>query len=111
MSDNPVLNVNRIDQQSLQVSQAQVSQTAKDNTTTVKADDAVKNKVQADTKIAAPQSESAVNRETNLKFQVDAKTHQVTVLIMDRASNKVISTIPPDKIKDVPPGDLLQYLA
>jgi uncharacterized FlaG/YvyC family protein len=31
-------------------------------------------------------------------------------MIMDRETNKVITTIPPDKIKDVPPGDLLQYL-
>lgn len=112
MSDNPVSNVKRVETQNLQVTQqAQVSQAMKESSP-VQATDQEKKEVQALTnqEQKAPQVISA-NRETNLKFQVDSETHQVTVMIMDKESNKVISTIPPDKIKDVPPGDLLHFVA
>jgi uncharacterized FlaG/YvyC family protein len=46
---------------------------------------------------------------TVLKFRVDPETQKVTVMVVDRASNKVVSTIPPEAMKDIPVGDLLQY--
>ena len=130
MSDNPVSNVSRIDPASIQVSQvqasqvqdtqaqanqiqgsqAQGSQTTKDATAT-KAQDGVKKETSTEQTKKVAGTENTLGRKTNLKFHVDPKTHEVTVWIMDRATNKVVSTIPPNKIKDVPPGDLLEYTA
>jgi uncharacterized FlaG/YvyC family protein len=119
MSDNSVSNVNRVDMQGAQMAQA--SQTAGQqaapkeavtNTAPKVVEAARKEAAQeAAAQVQAKQAQvPLISRETNLKFQVDAKSHQVTIMIMDRATNKVITTIPPDKIKDVPPGDLLQYM-
>jgi uncharacterized FlaG/YvyC family protein len=128
MSDNPVTNVNRVDLQPAQIVQTQVRQAAattapketvpasKELTSAPKAvevskkDAAAAKAEAADQAAQKPAQVPLISRDTNLKFQVDDKTHQVTIMIMDRATNKVITTIPPDKIKDVPPGDLLQYM-
>ncbi len=48
---------------------------------------------------------------TVLKFQVDPETNSVTVMVVDRVSKKVVSTIPAEAIKDIPIGDLFQYSA
>ena len=118
MSDNPVSNVNRLDVQPAQQVQAQISgqvtaQAIKEKEKPVaeKPADVVKKEDQSEVPKPAQEAQlPLVSRATNLKFQVDEKPHQVTIMIMDRATNKVITTIPPDKIKDVPPGDLLQYM-
>ena len=111
MTDNPVSNVNRVDLQPAQAVQAQISQmtvqAAKESTPVKPVEETEKDTSSGDTTQSS--SASLSGRQTNLKFQVDTETHQVTIMIMDRATNKVISTIPPDKLKDVPPGDLLQY--
>jgi uncharacterized FlaG/YvyC family protein len=44
-----------------------------------------------------------------LKFQVDDKTKQVTVMIVDKESGKVVKTIPSEALRDIPAGKLLQY--
>ena len=125
MSDNPVSNVNRVDFTPAQITQASSQPAAAQAVPkeapsaapkTVEAPRAVESSRKEAVKEAAAQQQvqkaqvPLISRETNLKFQVDDKTHQVTIMIMDRATNKVITTIPPDKLKDVPPGDLLQYL-
>jgi uncharacterized FlaG/YvyC family protein len=46
-----------------------------------------------------------------LKFQVDQKTNEVTVLILDRSTHKVVRTIPPEEMKNMDPGKLLQLFA
>ncbi|MCE1252378.1 MAG: flagellar protein FlaG [Anaerolineae bacterium] len=113
MTDNPVSNVNRVELQPAQAVQAQVSQMtaqAAKETIPVKAvEETGKEATTSDSTEKQSSSLPITGRQTNLKFDVDMNTHQVTIMIMDRATNKVISTIPPDKIKDVPPGDLLQY--
>ncbi len=38
---------------------------------------------------------------TVLKFQVDPETNSVTVMVVDRVSKKVVSTIPAEAIKDI----------
>jgi uncharacterized FlaG/YvyC family protein len=47
----------------------------------------------------------------SLKFQVDQKTNEVTVLILDRSTHKVVRTIPPEEMKNMDPGKLLQLFA
>lgn len=49
--------------------------------------------------------------EFSLKFMVDEKTSDVTILILDRASHKVVRTIPPEEMTKLDPGDLLQLFA
>ncbi|HEX7555137.1 MAG TPA: flagellar protein FlaG [Leptolinea sp.] len=46
---------------------------------------------------------------TKLQFRVDDKTNDVTIMIMDKATDKVIRTIPPEAIKDIPTGQLMEY--
>ena len=46
--------------------------------------------------------------DVSLKFRVDAKTNEVSILILDRASHKVLRTIPPDEMNRMNPGELLE---
>ena len=46
---------------------------------------------------------------TKLQFRVDEKNKDVTIMIMDKATDKVIRTIPPEAIKDIPVGQLMEY--
>jgi uncharacterized FlaG/YvyC family protein len=49
------------------------------------------------------------NDGTRLQFRVDEKTNDVTIMIMDKETDKVIRTIPPEAIKDIPTGQLMEY--
>jgi uncharacterized FlaG/YvyC family protein len=57
----------------------------------------------------AAYSSSAKSNETKLQFRVDEKTNDVTIMIMDKTTDKVIRTIPPEAIKDIPIGQLMEY--
>jgi hypothetical protein len=57
---------------------------------------------------AAYSSASSANN-TRLQFRVDDKTNDVTIMIMDKETDKVIRTIPPEAIKDIPTGQLMEY--
>lgn len=43
-----------------------------------------------------------------LHFRVDPKTHEVTVLMVDKASHRVIRSIPPEEIGKLKEGDLVE---
>lgn len=47
----------------------------------------------------------------SLKFQIDQETHEVTILLLDRASRQVVRTIPPKEMAQLKPGDLLELFA
>jgi uncharacterized FlaG/YvyC family protein len=47
----------------------------------------------------------------HLKFRVDPKTNEVTVLMVDNASKRVVRTIPPDELRKMKEGDLVQLTA
>ena len=49
--------------------------------------------------------------DLSLKFQVDAETRDVTILLLDRATRKVVRTIPPDEMQKIDPGELLSLFA
>jgi FlaG protein len=49
--------------------------------------------------------------DVSLRFKIDDQTHDLTILILDRASRKVVRTIPPDEIQNLKPGDLLELFA
>lgn len=46
--------------------------------------------------------------DISLKFKIDANTNDVTVLILDRSNRRVVRTIPPEEMKELNPGDLLE---
>lgn len=46
--------------------------------------------------------------DVSLKFEIDSETHDVTILLLDRTSQRVVRTIPPDEMAKLNPGELLQ---
>lgn len=46
--------------------------------------------------------------EVRLHFKVDPVTHEVTVLVLDRTTRKVIRTIPPEELAKLQQGELLE---
>ncbi len=56
---------------------------------------------------AQPESSSSIA----LKFRVDDKTHEITVFVVDRASQQVLRTIPADEFRKLHAGELIKLLA
>ena len=52
-----------------------------------------------------------LNGDVRLKFLVDAKTNDVTVLVLDKTSRQIIRTIPTDELKNLTRGDLVTIFA
>ena len=46
-----------------------------------------------------------------LKFKVDTETNDVTILILDRASHRVIRTIPSEEMSKLKAGELVELFA
>jgi len=44
----------------------------------------------------------------SLKFQVNASTNDVTILVLDKESKEVIRTIPPEELQNLREGDLFE---
>ncbi|HEX7554976.1 MAG TPA: flagellar protein FlaG [Leptolinea sp.] len=44
----------------------------------------------------------------SLKFEVDEKTNEVTIKILDEKSKKVIRSIPPEELKDLRDGVMVE---
>ncbi|NPV87549.1 MAG: hypothetical protein HPY45_16250 [Anaerolineae bacterium] len=116
MAENMVSGVNRVDIQNAQAMQQQTQQMASARQQVAKPKEAnTKARLVDVEKKEEPPAESfreehlPIGKDTSLKFRVDAEKHEVTILIVDRATDKVIATIPPEAIKDLPPGELLNY--
>lgn len=56
--------------------------------------------------------EHSITDPTNvhLQFKIDPETNDITVIVMDRESEQVIRTIPPEELSDLVEGDLLEVL-
>jgi uncharacterized FlaG/YvyC family protein len=46
--------------------------------------------------------------DVSLKYKVNADTKELTVLVIDKSSHKVIRTIPSEELKNFREGDLLE---
>jgi uncharacterized FlaG/YvyC family protein len=68
-------------------------------------------KAATETKRANSNVNMSVLSNTSLRFMVDDKTQDVTVLIVDRKTDKVLMTIPAEAIEKIPAGELFQYSA
>jgi uncharacterized FlaG/YvyC family protein len=58
-----------------------------------------------------PRPEKSLPSDIRLKYQVDEKTKDVTLLVLDRASHEVIRAIPPEAMTKMDPGELLELFA
>lgn len=54
---------------------------------------------------------SANSSDVFLKFRVDEKTRDITVYVIDRATKRVVRSIPPEELNSLQAGDLLELLA
>jgi len=69
-----------------------------------------------ETKQAAPRAAAStppqVTKPANvhLQFKIDPATNDITVIVMDRESEQIIRTIPPEELSDLVEGDLLEVL-
>jgi hypothetical protein len=46
-----------------------------------------------------------------IHFKVDAKTHNITVFVVDRQTRRVLRSIPPEELNKLQTGDLLELTA
>ncbi len=65
----------------------------------------------ATSKSSESQAAPVLNGDVRLKFVVDSKTNDVTVLVLDKASRQIIRTIPSDELKNLSRGDLVSIFA
>ena len=65
----------------------------------------------AGSKAAETNLAPVLNGDVRLKFIVDNKTNDVTVLVLDKASRQIIRTIPSDELKNLTQGDLVTIFA
>jgi FlaG protein len=61
--------------------------------------------------LAVPRVEPVKREDIRLKFMVDSQSKEVTVLILDRASQRVLRTIPADELSRLKEGDLIELFA
>lgn len=52
-----------------------------------------------------------LNGDVRLKFIVDSKTNDVTVLVLDKTSRQIIRTIPTEELQNLSRGDLVTVFA
>lgn len=50
------------------------------------------------------------SRSLALRFRVDPDTHDVTVLLVDQATKKIVRSVPPEDLQKLNKGDLVQLL-
>lgn len=62
-------------------------------------------------KAAETTTAPVLNGDVRLKFIVDSKTNDVTVLVLDKSSRQIIRTIPNDELKNLTRGDLVTVFA
>lgn len=57
------------------------------------------------------QPAAVMTGDVSLKFIVDDKSNSITVLVVDRATQKVVRAIPPEELNQYKEGDLLSLFA
>jgi len=114
MADNNISSVSKIEPKNTQASQlyqayhAYMAQNQHQRTTQTPgkmSDDREKSEGAEQISKLAP----GLGSTTALKFEVNSETKELIVLVVDRETQKVVNTIPPEAIKDIPVGDLMQY--
>ncbi len=84
------------------------------DTTAAAANQPVKEEIAAKTAKPDEKQQSLLpvtNSDTFLRFMVDKKTNDITVYVVDRASRRIMRSIPPTDVNNLKAGDLLKLLA
>jgi uncharacterized FlaG/YvyC family protein len=111
MPDNLIPQVGRADNP-LPVNPVQASQTQAASTRQALTPGAVT--MQADThgkdqaEVKKEKKFSSPHTDITLKFKIDEETNDVTILMLDRETRKVVRTIPPEEMTKLDPGQLLE---
>jgi hypothetical protein len=56
-------------------------------------------------------AQSDALRQLQLHFRIDPETQDITVLVVDRASRRIVRTIPSDELRRLEEGSLFELLA
>jgi len=109
MSDNSVQGVGKVDFSNTNRSQVQEAQTDL-ALRALGAAGATHGAVKSTGDVPERKSQPIIKNlsDVRLKFQVDPETKDVTVLVLDKASKKVIRTIPPEDIRKLNEGELFE---
>jgi uncharacterized FlaG/YvyC family protein len=62
-------------------------------------------------KAESPKHSAALAGNVSLRFLVNDDTHAITILVVDRESQKVIRSIPPEEMGKFQGGNLFDYFA
>ena len=54
-----------------------------------------------------PEKPKNIFADVSLHFKIDAHSHNITILVLDRNTRKVLRSIPPEEVSKMGPGDLL----
>jgi uncharacterized FlaG/YvyC family protein len=119
MTDEPISSVKRVEMQPNQTAQVYQAYQASLSQSRLKTSGVDLNTPKSGNSSESQSGESdqktlsslapGLGRTTALRFKVNSKTNELIVQVVDRATEKVISTIPPDAIKDIPVGELMQF--
>lgn len=115
MSDNPLTNVGRVDldlaSRAAKPETVQTNGPAPARTQSSGEGDSPQTGAGQKAKDSKPEKVASALADVSLKFQIDAKTNDVTIFILDKVSRQVVRTIPPDDMKKMGPGELLELFA
>ena len=85
---------------------------------TIQPPDQTVNKVEeSEVRTETPSSEEKkyeaprTTKDVTLRFKIDQDTHEVHVILVDKESGKVIRSIPPDELKLLQEGELVELYA
>jgi uncharacterized FlaG/YvyC family protein len=111
MPDNLISQVGRVDNplpvnpvQASQTQAASTSQALTPGAVTMQADN--RGKDQAELK--KEKKFSNPHTDLTLKFKIDEETNDVTIVMVDRETRKVVRTIPPEEMTKLDPGELIE---
>lgn len=64
----------------------------------------------AEDKVEKPAARTAADSSRNirLRFEVDPKSNEVKVLLVDTATRRVVRTVPPDELRQLAEGELVE---
>ncbi|MBL8097138.1 MAG: flagellar protein FlaG [Anaerolineales bacterium] len=57
------------------------------------------------------EAEAEASRNLALRFRIDPDTHDVTVLLVDQATKRIVRSVPPEDLQKLNNGDLVHLLA
>ncbi|PKO15728.1 MAG: hypothetical protein CVU39_09400 [Chloroflexi bacterium HGW-Chloroflexi-10] len=114
MSDNSVTPISRVEPEAAANRAVQVQSMKTEAARSSQEAQEVKQAAEMQSRHASeskPALEAPKTSDIGLKFTVNEETKQVTVYVIDRATSRVIRSIPPDELNNLKAGDLVELLA